>query len=82
VNIYLVSHPEPDYETYTDMLIAANSAAEAKDISVKSVEAEYQDGIGHVWVKHSRMDTLKTMLLGVADDGIEKGFIKSWWKNG
>lgn len=82
LNIYLVSNPKSDYETYTDMLIAAENEEEAKDISVKSVESEYEEGINTVWVNHAQMHTLKAKLLGVADVEIEKGFIQSWWKNG
>jgi hypothetical protein len=78
MNVYLVSHPDPTFRTYTDFLIAADNAPEAKNISVVMMEREHGDKIERVWVTPSRTDTLKVRLLGTADNGVEKGIIQGW----
>ena len=78
MNIYLVSHPDPTWSQHTDFLIAADNEAEARHISYVSVENEYEDPTYVSWVSHSRIDTLKTRLLGTADDSVERGVIEHW----
>ena len=84
LNIYLVSNPKPDYETYTDMLIAAIGENEARALSFNQFDVEddnIQDDLKNYWVLTSDKDLLIVQLIGSASQLIE-GIIKSWWKNG
>ena len=84
LNIYLVSNPKPDYETYTDMLIAAIGENEARALSFNKFDVEddnIQDDLKNYWVLTSDKNLLIVQLIGSASQSIE-GIIKSWWKNG
>ena len=86
LKIYLVSNPKRDYETYTDMVIAAFDENNARQISYQAnlldqdVE-NYDFGLNNrLWVSDTSL--LKVKLLGFADSSIKKGIILEVFKEG
>lgn len=79
MNIYLVSNPKREYETYTNMLIAADNVSEAIEISFT---AEHISDFSNKWVAFDKKESLIVKLIGVADASIEKGIIVEHYKEG
>jgi hypothetical protein len=84
MNLYLISNPKPDYETYTDVLIVAENEGHARALSFIAVDDdEYEDDEGFTkhWVDRSKANTLIVRCLGESNES-EAKIIKTWYKNG